>query len=51
MRRLLRFLFLLLILAAGVAVAYVALTDLPAPTRSIVQEVPNDVLFPRGSDS
>ena len=46
MGRLLRFLFLLAVIASLCAVAYVAAFDIPAPQGEIVQKVPHDVLFP-----
>ena len=47
MGRLFRFLFLLALIAALGAVGYIAVMDIPAPTREIVQKVPHDVLFPQ----
>lgn len=46
MGRLLRFLFMLIVIASVCAVAYVAAIDIPAPKGEIVQKVPHDVLFP-----
>lgn len=45
MRRFLRFLFLLLCVAAIGAAGYVWFTDVPPVQREIVQEVSTDVLF------
>jgi len=47
MRRLLRYLFLMLLIAGLGAVAYVWFADVPPIQREIVQKVPNDVLFPK----
>lgn len=46
MGRFLRFLFLLILIAVIGAVGYVAVVDIPAPKREIVQKVSHDVLFP-----
>ena len=47
MGRLLRFLFMVALIALLGAVGYVALVDVPPPTREIVEKVPHDVLFPK----
>lgn len=46
MGRLIRFLLLILLIAGLAGVAFVAVTDIPPPTREIVQKVPNEILFP-----
>lgn len=45
MGRILRFLFLVGLIALLGAVGYIALVDVPPPTREIVEKVPHDVLF------
>lgn len=45
MGRFLRYLLLLLLIALAIAAAYIAIADIPPPTRELVHEVPHDLLF------
>jgi hypothetical protein len=44
MGRLLRYLLILLVLAAGAGVVYAVVADLPPPTRTIEVELPGAVI-------